>query len=125
MPPPPLIAIVEDDDSLREAVVGLVESMGHRAMGFADAESFLDAGITPDCLITDITLPGASGLELKQTLDTRGRTEPVIMITARAESVVLDKARASGALCVLRKPFTPTTLIECLDRALSGSGHTA
>lgn len=119
MPLPPLIAIIEDDDSLRDAVAGLVESMGHRAVAFADAESFLSADVAPDCVVTDITLPGASGLELKQALDARGRDAPVIMITARSEEVVLNKARASGALCVLRKPFTPTALIDCLERALA------
>lgn len=118
MPNPPLIAIVEDDDSLREAVAGLVESMGHDAAAFASAEAFLEAGIAPSCIITDITLPGISGIELKQTLDAAGSNAPVIMITARPEEAVLERARASGALCVLRKPFTPAALVDCLERAL-------
>lgn len=120
MPNPPLIAIIEDDDSLREAVAGLVESMGHAAVAFASAEAFLDADVTPTCIVTDITLPGISGIELKQALDAAGRTTPVIMITARPEEAVLERARASGALCVLRKPFTPAALVDCLDRALAG-----
>jgi FixJ family two-component response regulator len=119
VPNPPLIAIVEDDDSLREAVAGLAESMGHEAVGFASAEAFLEAGINPACIITDITLPGLSGIELKQALDAAGGMVPVIIITARLEEAVLEKARASGALCVLRKPFTPAALIDCLERALA------
>lgn len=119
MPNPPLIAIVEDDDSLREAVAGLAESMGHAALGFASAEAFLEADIAPDCIVTDITLPGLSGIELKQALDAAGGGVPVIMITARPEEAILERARASGALCVLRKPFTPAALIDCLERALS------
>ncbi len=119
MPKPPLIAIIEDDDSLREAVAGLVESMGHEAVAFGSAETFLEADVTPDCIITDITLPGLSGIALKESLDAAGRTAPVIMITARPEEAVLERARASGALCVLRKPFTPTALVDCLERALT------
>lgn len=118
MPHHPQIAIIEDDDSLREAVAGLVESMGHEAAAFASAEAFLEAGITPSCIVTDITLPGISGIELKQALDAAGSTVPVIMITARPEETVLERARASGALCVLRKPFTPAALVDCLERAL-------
>lgn len=118
MPNPALIAIVEDDDSLREAVAGLAESMGYEAVAFASAEAFLEADIAPACIVTDITLPGISGIELKQALDAAGRTAPVIMITARPEEAVLERARTSGALCVLRKPFTPAALVDCLERAL-------
>lgn len=120
MPNPPLIAIIEDDDSLREAVAGLVESMGHEAAAFASAEAYLAAGLSPACVVTDITLPGLSGIDLKAELDAAGAIAPVIMITARPEAAVLERARASGALCVLRKPFTPDALIDCLERALSG-----
>lgn len=119
MSQPPLIAIVEDDDSLREAVVGLIESLGHEARGFASAEAFLEAGIGPDCIVTDITMAGMSGIELKHALDAAGGLAPVIMITARPEEALLERARASGALCVLRKPFTPESLIDCLERALA------
>ena len=116
----PLIAIVEDDDSLRPALVGLVRSLGYAGEGFGSAEAFLDAGAQhrAACLVTDLQLPGKSGLELKEGLAAAGCTLPVIMITARAEAVIEAKALACGALCLLRKPFDADALIAAIERAL-------
>lgn len=120
----PLISVVEDDDSLREAVVGLVESLGHSAQGFPSAEAFLAAGAADvsACVITDIQMPGLSGIDLKLALVASGVSVPVIMITARPEESLHQRARASGAFCLLRKPFTPDALIDCVERALQPAG---
>jgi FixJ family two-component response regulator len=117
----PLISIVEDDESLRQAVVGLVRSLGYRVAAYANAEDFLaaDAGGASDCVITDIQMPGMSGIDLKLRLTADGVTTPVIMVTARAEPALHAKAMASGAYRLLRKPFTAEALIECLDQALA------
>jgi FixJ family two-component response regulator len=115
-----LISIVDDDDSMRDALVGLVRSLGHDARGFASAEDFLACDDLDrfSCAITDIQMPGMSGFELKRQLDQRHGTLPVIMITARSEPGVREKAISSGAACFLRKPFETETLVECLKKAL-------
>ena len=120
MPAIPLIAIVEDDESLRPALIGLVRSLGYAGEGFDSAEAFLDAGAQhrAACLVTDVQLPGQSGLELKARLAEAGCALPVVMITARAEPQVEERALACGALCLLRKPFEAAALIAAIERAL-------
>ncbi|ATQ43872.1 response regulator transcription factor [Caulobacter mirabilis] len=114
-----LISVVEDDPSLLQAMVGLVESLGYRAAGHASAEAFLAAGdLDSDCIITDIQMPGLSGIELKHRLVELGATTPVIMVTARTEPGLLARARESGPTCLLQKPFSAEALIGCLKTAL-------
>jgi FixJ family two-component response regulator len=117
-----LISIVDDDASMREALVGLVRSLGYEVRDFASAEDFLasnDLGKFA-CAITDIQMPGMNGLELKRELSTRHGSLPVIMITARTEPGIEEKAMASGASCFLRKPFDAETLVNCLRRIIGG-----
>jgi FixJ family two-component response regulator len=116
-----LISIIDDDDSLRSALVGLVRSLGYRADGFANAEAFLvgDHAARSAAIVTDIQMPGLSGIELKERLIAQGCAAPVIMITARTEAGLQERAFASGALCVLKKPFAAEALIDCLERALA------
>ena len=117
-----LISIVDDDASMREALVGLVRSLGYEVRDFASAEDFLasnDLGKFA-CAITDIQMPGMNGFELKRELTTRHGTLPVIMITARTEAGIEEKAMASGASCFLRKPFDAETLVNCLRRIIGG-----
>lgn len=117
---PPLISIVDDDEAVRRALGSLVRSMGYRAVVFSSAESFLasDEALSCQCIITDVQMPGLTGLALKQRLDARACRTPVIMITARKESAIEDDARKSGAVCLLRKPFDSSTLMSCLRTAL-------
>jgi FixJ family two-component response regulator len=117
-----LISIVDDDPSMLEALVGLVRSLGYDARGFASAEDFLastDLGKFA-CAITDIQMPGLNGFELKRELSSRHHSLPVIMITARAEPGIEERAMSSGASCFLRKPFEAETLVNCLERVLRG-----
>ena len=114
-----LIAVIDDDESFRMALVESLSSLGYDARGFASAEDFIavdDEG-SCDCVITDIHMPGMSGFELKRLLVARGSARPVIMVTARAEPGLEAKAAASGAVCLLRKPFETDALIDCLARA--------
>lgn len=117
----PLISIIEDDESLRQAMVGLVRSLGYRVASYPDAEAFLaaDGRERSNCVVTDIQMPGLSGIELKERLTAQGVSTPVIMVTARAEPALKDKAMASGAFCFLKKPFEAERLIDCLERALA------
>jgi len=116
----PLIAVIDDDEPFRTALVESLCSLGYRARGFASAEEFFTAsGESPcDCVITDIHMPGTSGLDLQRLLMARDRRVPVIMITARGEPGLEAKAAASGAVCLLRKPFGADALIGGLEKAL-------
>lgn len=121
MPVERRVSIVEDDESLRLALVGLVRSLGHAAHGFESAEAFLESPspALSDCVITDIQMPGLSGIDLKLALAGVGNHIPVIMITARTEAALHERAMASGAICLLKKPFEPDSLIGCLEKALA------
>jgi FixJ family two-component response regulator len=116
-----LISVIDDDPSIVLAVVGLVRSLGYQASGHASAEAFLASGEAEStrCVITDIQMPGMSGIALKNHLSTNHVMTPVIMITARTEAALLASARASGAICLLGKPFEANDLIHCLECALA------
>jgi FixJ family two-component response regulator len=114
------VAIIDDDESLRLALVGLVRSLGLDGRGFASAEAFLQSGEAKRfaVVVTDIQMPGMSGIELKQHLAGRQCTLPVIMITARPDPSLEEKAMAAGAVAFLRKPFEAAVLIGLLEKAL-------
>ena len=115
-----LISIVDDDESLCEAIVGLLRSMGHEARGFGSAEEFLavrDGSCA--CVISDVQLPGIDGFEMVRRMREQGCSPPVIMITARTEEALDAEAEAVGAIRLLRKPFDSSELIDCVERALA------
>ena len=116
----PQIAVIDDDDPFRLALVESLDSLAYCARGYASAEQFLDAAgeTSCDCVITDIQMPGMSGIDLKLLLSARGSNTPVIMITARVDLELEARALASGAICLLRKPFESAALVDCLERAL-------
>jgi FixJ family two-component response regulator len=116
-----LVSVIDDDDPFRTALVESLCSMGYGVRGFASAEEFVAANgeSSCDCLITDIHMPGMSGLDLIRLLMARDSKVPVIMITARAEPGLEARALASGAMFLLRKPFEAEALVGCLDKALS------
>ena len=120
VPAAPLIAIVDDDQSMLHALVGLVRSAGYDVRGFASAEDFLGCGMVARfaCIVTDVQMPGISGIELMRHLAVSGETAPVIMITARHDPGLEERALASGAACFLRKPVAADELIGCLESAL-------
>jgi FixJ family two-component response regulator len=121
VPAEPLICIIDDDDSMRRTIVALVRSAGYAAHGFASAEEFLCCGTVQGfaCIITDVQMPGMSGIELKQHLTASQCLVPVIMITARHDPGLEAQATASGAVSFLRKPFDAGALIRCLEGALA------
>ena len=115
-----LIAVIDDDEAFRTALVESLSSLGYGVRGFASAEDFfaVSGEGSCDCIITDIHMPGMSGLDLKRLLMARDWRVPVIMITARGEPGLEARAAATGAVGLLRKPFEADALIGCLDRAL-------
>jgi FixJ family two-component response regulator len=115
------IAVIDDDESFRTALVESLCSLGYGARGFTSAENFIagDGEKSCDCVITDVHMPGMSGFDLKLLLTSRGSKVPVIMITAGSEPVLEVRATAIGAVCLLRKPFESNALIGCLKKALN------
>jgi len=115
-----LVAIVDDDESVRSALQGLMKSVGLPARAFASAEEFLASGEQGEtgCLISDIRMPGMSGLELQTALKVGGWSVPIIFITAYADETVRRRALKAGALELLAKPFDEDALIASIRRVL-------
>ncbi|HUN98146.1 MAG TPA: response regulator [Bradyrhizobium sp.] len=118
-PSPPLVSVVDDDESVREALPDLLRQLGFRARAFASAEAFLSSSQhdQTSCLVLDISMPGMSGPDLKRELERRGYRIPVIFITAHAEAAA-QSGVADDAVACLTKPFGDTELHDALKRAL-------
>ena len=119
----PLIAIVDDDDSVCRAVRRLVRSLGMDAEIFCSGQEFLDLlesmpSFTPDTVILDVQMPGMNGLDVQARLANSGRPCPVVFITAHDEVGIREKALAAGAVAFLRKPFNDALIIKTLQEAL-------
>lgn len=119
----PVISIVDDDESVREATKGLVRSLGYATATFASAEEYLRSDRVRDtsCLITDVQMPGMTGVELQDRLIASGKRTPVIFVTAFPEDNIRARVLEAGAFGYLSKPFNDECLIECLDEALKGN----
>jgi FixJ family two-component response regulator len=117
----PMIAIIDDDESVREATRGLMRSLGYMAATFPSAEDFLRSSHVEDaaCLITDVQMPGMSGVELQSYMLANGHTTPFIFVTAFAQEQVRARVLAAGAFGYLSKPCDEECLISCLDKALA------
>ena len=116
-----IVSIVDDDASVRAAMESLVRSLGFVAFVFESAEDFLRSPRVDDsaCLITDVQMPGMSGLDLQDRLIAQGSRIPIIFITAFPEQTIRNRAQAGGALAFLEKPFAGRTMIELLRQALA------
>lgn len=119
----PLIAIVDDDESVCRAVRRLVRSVAMDAETFNSGQQLFDLleampSFTPDCLILDVQMPAMNGLDVQDRLAMSGKTIPVVFITAHDDVGVREKALAAGAVAFLRKPFNDELLIKTLREAL-------
>jgi FixJ family two-component response regulator len=116
----PLIAIVDDDELARDGMRDLVESLGYAAATFTSAESFLQSPVIAQatCLVTDLQMPGQSGLELQEALRSQGYQMPVILVTGYPNEKDRTRALNNGAVDFLSKPFDDRWLIECLTDAI-------
>src|SRR6266404_447640 len=117
---PKLITIVDDDDSMRRALQGLLESAELHAQSFASAEEFLKSGQhhRTACLIADIRMPGMSGLELQAKLNAERCRIPIIFITAHGDEKMRLQALRAGAVEFMAKPFNDEALLESVRAAL-------
>jgi FixJ family two-component response regulator len=115
-----LVAIVDDDDSMRSALDGLLRAVGLPARAFASAEEFLKSGDQhhTSCLIADIRMPGMSGLELQAQLNAERCRIPIIFITAHGDAKMRMQALRAGAVEFLSKPFDEEVLLESVRAAL-------
>jgi FixJ family two-component response regulator len=117
----PLIAVVDDDDSVRESLRGLLRSVRFGVEVFASAEEFLksDRMRATDCLILDVRMPGMSGLELQCRLVSSHPEMPVIFVTSHGDEELRSRALRCGAVDYLLKPFSEEALLSAVQKALS------
>jgi FixJ family two-component response regulator len=117
---PPLVSVVDDDESVRESLPDFLRQFGFAAEAFQSAEAFLASDVVGEtnCLLLDIAMPGMSGPELQQELMRRRQEIPIVFITALGDSTVRPRLLARGAVECLSKPFSEAALLDALDAAL-------
>lgn len=115
-----LIAIVDDDNSFRTATEGLMRSLGYDTAGFATAPEFLEAlaGLNPACVISDIHMPGMSGIEMKQQMNDEGCDIAVIFVTAKSDASLVKRVSECGGFILLYKPFPGQALVDAVHSAM-------
>ena len=117
---PPIIYVADDDAAVRDSLRALLESAGYGVLAFASGDALLAAYETDRaaCLVTDVDMPGASGLDVQQTLAARGVDVPVIVISGAGNARLAARALESGAADYLEKPIRSQALLASIDRAL-------
>jgi FixJ family two-component response regulator len=125
MTPQPMVHVVDDDESMRVALVRLLEAAGFHARGYASAGDFLldPPADLPGCLLLDVRLPGPSGLDLQAALQRAGITLPVIFLTGFADVASGIRAMKGGAIDFLSKPVERDALLDAVRRALAQDAH--
>src|SRR5262249_20892463 len=120
VPTNPMISVVDDDASVREALKGLLKSAGFHAEAFASAEEFLDSGQLANtaCLILDVRMPGMGGLELHRRIVAGDSRVPVILITAHGDEELRARALEAGAVDYLYKPFSEQRLMDAIAKCI-------
>ena len=115
-----LVAVVDDDQSVRESLPDLLRQFGFAAQAFSSAEAFLASEALSEtrCLILDVAMPGMSGPDLQQELMRRRQEVPIVFITANGDRTVRPRLIARGAVECLFKPFSETALLDALNAAL-------
>ena len=116
----PLVAVVDDDESVRESLPDLLREFGFATHSFSSAEEFLtsDSLVQTRCLVLDVAMPGMTGFDLQRELNLRGHSIPIIFISAHKDEVVRRRAFQEGAVEFLFKPFSDTALLQALNTAL-------
>ena len=119
-----LIAVVDDEDLIRRAVVRLLRVAGYAANSFASGHAFLQSWRIerPDCVVLDLKMPGLSGIEVQRALDEAGARLPVVIITAHDEPGAREECMRLGAVAYLRKPLNGSTLLDALQDAVGPPG---
>jgi FixJ family two-component response regulator len=115
-----LIAVIDDDESVRESLPDLLREFGFAARAFASAEAFLASGCVGEahCLVLDFAMPGMSGLDLQRELLRRRQTVPIVFITAHGGDALRLRLLEQGAAECIVKPFSDTALLRAIGAAL-------
>jgi FixJ family two-component response regulator len=123
VPKQPLISIVDDDQSVRDAIESLIRSLGYAAQSFASAQDFMASRNLrrTACLILDVSMPGMTGPELHRHLLASNIVIPTILITAYPDDEVRARELSAGAICYLGKPFDEANLLGCIQSALAAA----
>ena len=123
MPKRKLISLVEDDEPFRESMQKLMKTFGYAVEAFPSAAKFLASSLlsNTDCLVTDVNMPGMTGVELHRHLVDVGYTIPTILVTAYPDEVDRNHALKDGVVCYLCKPVDDYQLERCLRSALKSS----
>jgi FixJ family two-component response regulator len=112
---PSIVAVVEDDASLRKALGRLLLAAEFEPHLFETAEAYLEASLSPRCIVMDVRLPGMSGLDLQETLIAAGNATPVIVITASHDAEIRERAHRNGCFGFFLKPVDGNTLIATVE----------
>ena len=119
---PLMIAIVDDDEAVRVAMKSLLRSLGYHASTFGSAEEFLTSRFSnASCIITDLQMPGLSGLDLQDRLLAQGHRFPIIFITGHLDENLRANAMKAGAVAFLSKPVNSRHLVDHLEKALKAA----
>ena len=123
MPKEPLISIVDDDASVREGTVDLIQAIGFAAEAFEGANDFLNSDHidSTSCLVADVRMPEMTGLELHDRLVGAGKTIPTILLTAYPNGQDRERALQAGVICYLAKPYNEDDLLDCIRSALASA----
>ncbi|HEY2379060.1 MAG TPA: response regulator [Gemmatimonadaceae bacterium] len=123
----PLVAVVDDDESVRESLPDLLREFGFRPQTFASAAAFLASASLDEtqCLLLDIAMPGMTGPELQKELARQGHSIGIVFITANAQESTRSRLLATGAVDCLFKPFTESALLTAVTLALGQSQSTS
>ena len=118
--PGAIVYVVDDDSGVRDALSGLIRSLGLAAKTFSSAREFLDASVSeaPRCLVLDVRLPGLSGLELQRELEDRNIEIPIIFVSGRADVPMTVQAMKGGPVDFLIKPFLDQELLDSVQNAI-------
>jgi FixJ family two-component response regulator len=123
LPLAPTISIIDDDVFARAGIRDFVASLGYRTLTFPSVDEFVNSGRVEEtsCVISDVQMPGLSGLDLQEYLAGRGHGTPIIFLTAYPDERSRARALGAGALGFLVKPFDDKSLIQCLNAAVGSS----
>jgi FixJ family two-component response regulator len=115
-----VIAVVDDEESVRKAVIRVLQAAGFPARGFASGKEFLDSWHfdRPDCLILDLQMPGLSGTEVQRALRTAGATFPIVIVTAHDSPSLREECMGAGAAEYLCKPFDIRALVKAVSQVM-------